>query len=363
MIEIRTTTDEPIYEQIVAQVRMAVASGRLKPGDRLDPVRELARRLGVNASTVARAYRQLEQQGIIETHHRGGTVIAAFQASTWVTSLRDERLRAMFEAPLVAALTDGFTPEEVEAAVGLQLAAWRARRLSSEPEQHHRQDELRLRRFAGSHDLAMESLWARARQAHPEIPLEARYVGSLDGLLALLHGEAALAGTHLLDEESGAYNLPILRRLFIGQRLCVVSLAERQQGLLVPLGNPQGLRNFADLAQPGVRIINRQPGSGTRTLLDFHLHQLGIPVEGLSGYDLEVATHLAVAEAVAKGRGTPAWAFWQPRGLQPWLCAVGPGTLRSRVVGPGPHPPTFGLAARPGQEPGVSRRRRPLGRL
>ena len=64
----------------------------------------------------------------------------------------------------------------------------------------------------------------RVRQAHGALKVTAGYVGSLDGLLALLHGEAELAGSHILDEESGEYNLPILRRLFLGQPLCVVTL-------------------------------------------------------------------------------------------------------------------------------------------
>lgn len=176
----------------------------------------------------------------------------------------------------------------------------RARRLR-ESSQRSADDALRLTRFAGSHDLALETLWAHARRAHPETRFEVRYVGSLAGLLAVMHGEAALTGVHLLDEESGEYNLPILRRLFVGQRLCVVTLAERQQGLMVPRGNPKSLLTFADLARPGLRIINRQTGSGTRALLDYHLHRLGLPGDAISGYELEVNTHLAVAEAVARG--------------------------------------------------------------
>jgi putative molybdopterin biosynthesis protein len=159
----------------------------------------------------------------------------------------------------------------------------------------------RRSRFAGSHDIALEALWTQARRAHPEVPWSAQYVGSLEGLLALLRGEAAIAGSHLLDEESGEFNLPILRRLFIGQRLCVVTLAEREQGLIVAPGNPFRLQGFADLRRPGVRFINRQPGSGTRTLLDFHLRSQGIPHSAVAGYGREVATHLAVASAVADG--------------------------------------------------------------
>ena len=97
----------------------------------------------------------------------------------------------------------------------------------------------RLFTFAGSHDLALEALWLQARRTHAQERFTARYIGSIDGLLQLLHGEAALAGAHMLDEESGEYNLPILRRLFVGQRLSVITLAEREQGLIVAAGNPK----------------------------------------------------------------------------------------------------------------------------
>ena len=121
------------------------------------------------------------------------------------------------------------------------------------------------------------------------------------GLLALLHGEVALAGAHILDEETGEYNLPILRRLFPGGQLLAVTLAEREQGLIVARGNPKGIRSFADLARDDVRFVNRQAGSGTRTLSEHHLRRAGIAGASVVGFDRVVDTHLAVASAVAAG--------------------------------------------------------------
>ena len=271
------------------------------PGDRLEPIRDLARRLAVNTSTVARAYRILEQEGIVQTRHGGGTTVAERPPSSRSQESHEARLSGLLREAVMTALGEGYSPDEIEASMGLHLAASRMRRQKGQSTERSAGDASRLNRFAGSHDLALETLWAHARQAHPETHIEVRYVGSLDGLLAVMHGEAALAGVHLLDEESGEYNLPILRRLFVGQRICVVSLAERQQGLIVPRGNPKALLTFAALAQPGIRIINRQAGSGTRALLDYHLHRLGISVDAIDGYEHEVNTHLAVAEAVARG--------------------------------------------------------------
>jgi putative molybdopterin biosynthesis protein len=161
-------------------------------------------------------------------------------------------------------------------------------------------------RFAGSHDLALEALLSRLRQARPALTTTTAFVGSLDGLLALLHGEADLAGAHILDEATGQWNIPILQRVFPGRRFCAVTLAEREQGLIVASGNPLRLGAWVDLGRTGLRFVNRQPGSGTRTLLDLQLRRAGIAAEGISGYDFVVPTHLAAAAVVAEGRADAA---------------------------------------------------------
>jgi molybdate-binding protein/DNA-binding transcriptional regulator YhcF (GntR family) len=302
VIQIDSSSDLPAYQQIVDQVRLAVAAGRLRPGDRLEPVRDLARRLGVNASTVARAYLLLEHAGVIQTNRRRGSVISSTSQDPALRALRESRLRSIMERALIEALALGYQPEEAEAAFGLHLTAWRQRRLVPSPAPLPVEAPGNAVRFAGSHDLALEALWARARSALPGLELSASYVGSLEGLMALWHGAAVLAGAHLLDEETGEYNLPILRRLWAGQPLCVVILAERQQGLLLPQGNPRRLETWRDLAQPGLRFANRQPGSGTRTLLDYYLRREGVSSSTIAGYPSALPTHLAVAAAVAEGR-------------------------------------------------------------
>ncbi len=110
-----------------------------------------------------------------------------------------------------------------------------------------------------------------------------------------------MAGAHILDEETGEYNLPILRRLFPGGQLIAVTLAEREQGLIVARGNPKRIGSFADLARDDVRFVNRQAGSGTRTLSEHHLRRAGIAGGSVVGFDRVVDTHLAVASAVAAG--------------------------------------------------------------
>jgi molybdate-binding protein/DNA-binding transcriptional regulator YhcF (GntR family) len=305
-IEVDLAGDVPVYIQIADQVRVGVATGRFRPGDRLEPVRELARRLAVNPSTVGHAYQLLERDGIIRTNRRGGSLIAPEQDAGALEAIGEERLRSMFERPVLEALTQGYSPERVEAAFNLQMAVWRARRRQPRPPSRPRalpqgRDGDALA-FAGSHDLALEALWAQARRADPGLALSVSYVGSLDGLLALLHGEVLLAGAHILDEASGEYNLPILQRLFVGQPMRVVTLAEREQGLMVKPGNPLGIDGLEALARPGVRFCNRQLGSGTRTLLDYHLRRARLDAQDIAGYATAAPNHMAVAAAVAEGQ-------------------------------------------------------------
>lgn len=151
----------------------------------------------------------------------------------------------------------------------------------------------------GSHDLALDLLSSALARARPGASLASANVGSLGGLLALARGEAHLAGSHLLDETTGEYNVAAIRRHLAGVPVVLVTLAGRLQGLIVPPGNPRGLRHLEDLANQEIQMVNRQRGSGTRVLLDYQLKQRGIAPERLRGYEREEYTHLAVAAAVA----------------------------------------------------------------
>ncbi len=153
----------------------------------------------------------------------------------------------------------------------------------------------------GSHDLALDLLSSHLRRFAPDARLVSANAGSMGGLLALKRGDAHLAGTHLLDEASGEYNRPFLARLLPDLDVLLIHLAGREQGLIVAPGNPQRIRDLDDLAQPGVRFVNRQKGSGTRVLLDYHLKQRGIPAERIVGYEREEYTHMAVAAGVLSG--------------------------------------------------------------
>jgi putative molybdopterin biosynthesis protein len=96
--------------------------------------------------------------------------------------------------------------------------------------------------------------------------------------------------------------LRYVREYLPGERVRLVTLVGREQGLLVRPGNPKEIHELGDLSRPGVTFVNRQRGAGTRVLLDYHLDLLGIAVGDIWGYNQEEFTHLAVAAAVASGR-------------------------------------------------------------
>jgi putative molybdopterin biosynthesis protein len=151
----------------------------------------------------------------------------------------------------------------------------------------------------GSHDLAIGVLEDQLKRRHPETKIAASNVGSLGGLLAVRRGETHIAGTHLLDPDTGIYNVPDIQKMLGGIPVVLVHLARREQGILVAPGNPKAIRALEDLSRPGIRFVNRQPGSGTRVLLDYELLRLGIEPSSIAGYEREEFTHMAVGVAVA----------------------------------------------------------------
>jgi putative molybdopterin biosynthesis protein len=153
----------------------------------------------------------------------------------------------------------------------------------------------------GSHDNALDVLGNRLRIKHPELSLSSAHVGSMGGLLALKRGEAHLAGTHLLDEETGEYNVSYIKKHLPGRTVMLVNLVYRTQGFIVPKGNPKGIKGFEDLLRADVVFVNRQAGAGTRLLTDLYLKKLNIDPTNVKGYHHEEFTHMAVAAAVVSG--------------------------------------------------------------
>ena len=146
----------------------------------------------------------------------------------------------------------------------------------------------------GSHDLIMDVIGDMTN-------LTSSHVGSLGGIMAIKRGECHIGPTHLLDMETGEYNISYIKKYFPNQKMALIKGVQRQQGLIVEKGNPLNIKGFKDLIRDDIVYANRQRGAGTRVLLDYHLGLENIEENSIRGYQRELNTHMAVATAVKTG--------------------------------------------------------------
>ncbi|OQY27103.1 MAG: hypothetical protein B6243_13375 [Anaerolineaceae bacterium 4572_5.2] len=295
-----------LYQEIAEALRRRIASGELKPDDKLPSVREMARQSNCTPGTVSKAYAKLSQEGLVAGQRGGGTRVTFGGLEPLHPTWQWASLVNRAERFLLEAINSGNTPVQAEAALSVAISRWRELQTSHPKGKigEGRGDSPATIRFSGSHDLSVDLLARMLSEEAPAAQLSVDFVGSLGGLMALAQNEADIAGTHLWDEATDAYNLPFIRRLLPGRRAIAVTLVHRSMGLITPPDNPQDLRSLSDLTRPDARFINRQSGSGTRVCLDAQLKALKISPAVITGYKREVFTHLAVAEAVKNKEAT-----------------------------------------------------------
>jgi putative molybdopterin biosynthesis protein len=153
--------------------------------------------------------------------------------------------------------------------------------------------------FQGSDDPAVGLLVSIVRSAGMDFAIRA--VGSMGGLAALGRNEAHLAAAHLLDTNDGTYNTSYIEQFAKGRDWRRMLIFHREQGIITAPGNPKTIRGFGDLASGDIVFENRQPGAGTRVLLDYMLKQNGLKSSGVPGYDRISITHMEAANKVASG--------------------------------------------------------------
>ena len=153
----------------------------------------------------------------------------------------------------------------------------------------------------GSHDPLLDELADLIHRDNHSMFLSSAHVGSMGGVMAVRRGEAHAAGIHLLDTETGQYNISYIKKYFPFGGVHLVRCVGRQQGLMLQKGNPLQISSFADIAKAGVRYVNRQKGSGTRILADYLCHTHNIDSESIYGYEREEMTHNSVAVQIAGG--------------------------------------------------------------
>ena len=111
----------------------------------------------------------------------------------------------------------------------------------------------------GSHDLVMDIL-------ADMMPLSSSHVGSLGGIMALMKDDRhILVPTHLLDMETGEYNISTVKKYFPNEEMILIKGIQREQGFIVQKGNSENIKSFKDLKKEGVSFVNRQRGAGTDT--------------------------------------------------------------------------------------------------
>lgn len=153
----------------------------------------------------------------------------------------------------------------------------------------------------GSHDILLDLLSQHLSKNYNDTRLISTNSGSIGGLASLKREECHMSGSHLLDSETGEYNKSYVKQYLSNIPSSIIYLANREQGLIVQPGNPKQIKSLHDLTKPDITFVNRQLGSGTRVLLDYHLNLQNIPTDKISGYDREQYTHLTAAATVSSG--------------------------------------------------------------
>ncbi len=229
------------YRAVSGDIAERIASGELAAGDELPGVRSAALRYGTTTTTVARAYRHLSDAGLIE--------VAGRRRSRVATAGR---------------------------AAASRMLAGRS-----------------ILRLAGSDDPGLDIVLRGAGETVVTVGPR----GSFRGLTEIWRGTAEAAAIHL-RHRSGGGNVPFARAALRDRQPAIIHLWRREQGLLVPEGNPAGVSGAGDLRT--LRVARREYGTGTRVLLDQLLTEAGIAPASVTGP--EAATHLEVAMAIASGQ-------------------------------------------------------------
>ncbi|RXI98673.1 molybdopterin biosynthesis protein [Anaerobacillus alkaliphilus] len=152
--------------------------------------------------------------------------------------------------------------------------------------------------FTGSHDLSIDIVSSLLKKKDVNRQVISSHVGSLAGIMAIRKGEAHVTGIHLLDPETDTYNLPYVEKYLAGEDVVVIPFLKREQGWIVPKGNPLGIKTLEDIVEKGGAYVNRQRGAGTRILFDSLLKKHSLTSEQIQGYEREMFSHLSVAAEV-----------------------------------------------------------------
>lgn len=155
--------------------------------------------------------------------------------------------------------------------------------------------------IAGSNDPLLDASIALFNSLHPDQVTVFGNLGSMGGLKALRQKRCHIATSHLMQEGEDDYNFEFANKE-LENMPAIINFCQREQGLLVKKGNPKKIKKIADLATPGIRMVNRPLGTGTRHLLDKELKKAGISQNDIDGYPNERHRHMDVGLDIITGR-------------------------------------------------------------
>jgi molybdate-binding protein/DNA-binding transcriptional regulator YhcF (GntR family) len=287
--------EEFLYFQIAASVRRDIYNGIYKTGDTLPSIRSLTNTWQCTNGTAQRAYQRLASEGLVSSHIGKGTRVIGVIPLKQKDTLRQANLINQSEKFLLEMITSSYTSVEVEDAFRVAMDRWR--------KVSHTQDvsNQQMIRFSGSHDPAVAWMATHFDEISPGFSFLINFSGSLAGLMALSDGKADIAGSHLWDRETESYNIPVLHSLFPGEKLALITLAQRRLGWLITSGNPMNFHSIKDLTNPDIRFVNRHAGSGTRVFLDALLRKNRIDPNSILGYSNQKTNHAEIALEVSEG--------------------------------------------------------------
>lgn len=152
--------------------------------------------------------------------------------------------------------------------------------------------------FTGSHDLSIDIVSSLLKKHDIHRQVISSHVGSLAGIMAIRKGEAHVTAIHLLDPDTETYNLPYVEKYLNAKDIVVIPFLKREQGWIVPKGNPLSIKTLTDIVEKGAVYVNRQRGAGTRILFDSLLKKHAFTSEQIQGYEREMFSHLSVAAEI-----------------------------------------------------------------
>ncbi|MCL1886989.1 MAG: helix-turn-helix transcriptional regulator [Betaproteobacteria bacterium] len=152
-------------------------------------------------------------------------------------------------------------------------------------------------RLYASYGFAVAALMKRINEI--ELPVELRYLNSMESIAAFSQKECELAGFHVPIGAFETETVQLFMQYLCPKRHQLIHLAHLKQGLLVAPNNPKKIRELEDITRSGVRFVNRQTGSGTRRTLELLLEKNNIPHHAINGFEIAEFTHAAVAAYIA----------------------------------------------------------------